>query len=231
MRPPISTVARRSIAERSIRVLVSPTPITFAERRSVLQVLEQYGPVEVFKMTPGYHANFVSVTKEATTALRLVACSPLTYNMPVSRMKTDIHIVDLVDGDSSNDINTNSNRPSITNSGGETAGDDAASGEEFLHASKQTQFKLEIFPAPDYKHEFAMYGSPLHQSWPTSYHKDKSFVASTLKQSLPQTMASSGLAHWLLDTGSSGTSKTDGKSERLRLKGWLPSKMKSLHRE
>lgn len=180
-------------------------------------------------MTPGYHANFVSVTKEATTAVRLVACSPLTYKMPVPRMKTDIHIVDLVDGDSSNDINTNSNRPFITNSGGETAGDDAASREEFLHASKQTQFKLEIFPAPDYKHEFAMYGSPLHQSWPSSYRKDKSYVASTLKQSLPQTMVSSGLAHWLLDTGSSGTGETDGKSERLRLKGWLPSKMKSLH--
>lgn len=47
-----TSFARRSISERSIRVLVSPTPATFAERRSILQVLEQYGPVEVFKMTP-----------------------------------------------------------------------------------------------------------------------------------------------------------------------------------
>lgn len=42
----------RALRERSIRVLVSPTPISFADRRSVLQVLEQYGPVEFFKMTP-----------------------------------------------------------------------------------------------------------------------------------------------------------------------------------
>lgn len=52
----VGNVARqlrdRTLRERSIRVLVSPTPITFAERRSVLQVLEQYGPVEFFKMLP-----------------------------------------------------------------------------------------------------------------------------------------------------------------------------------
>jgi hypothetical protein len=36
---------------RTLRVLVTPTPITFAERRAILQVLEQHGPVEVFKMT------------------------------------------------------------------------------------------------------------------------------------------------------------------------------------
>lgn len=45
-------VRDRVLGERSIRVLVTPTPITFAERRSVLQVLEQYGPVEFFRMTP-----------------------------------------------------------------------------------------------------------------------------------------------------------------------------------
>lgn len=48
----IAGAARRSMPQRSIRVLVSPTPITFAERRSVLQVLEQHGAVEVFRMTP-----------------------------------------------------------------------------------------------------------------------------------------------------------------------------------
>jgi len=44
--------ARSSMRERSIRVLVSPTPMTFAERRSVLQVLEQFGRVDVFRMAP-----------------------------------------------------------------------------------------------------------------------------------------------------------------------------------
>jgi hypothetical protein len=32
--------------------MVSPAPATFAERRSILQVLEQYGPVDVFKKSP-----------------------------------------------------------------------------------------------------------------------------------------------------------------------------------
>ena len=58
--------AKKAIEEsyrgRGIRVLVYPTPITFAERRSVLQVLEQYGPIETFRMTP------VRPHKDAVTA-------------------------------------------------------------------------------------------------------------------------------------------------------------------
>lgn len=38
--------------KRSIRVMVSPAPATFAERRSILQVLERYGPVDMFRMSP-----------------------------------------------------------------------------------------------------------------------------------------------------------------------------------
>ncbi|KAK2591033.1 hypothetical protein QQS21_011289 [Conoideocrella luteorostrata] len=220
-----ANIAKRSISERSIRVLVSPTPITFGERRSVLQVLEQYGPVEVFKMTSGYHGNFVSVTREATTASRLVACSPLTYQVPVPRIKTDIHTADLGDDEGSNGFNTY--RPSIINSSDELRRRDSSASENGAGPSgEQRQFKLEIFPAPDYKHKFAMSGSPLYHSWPEAYRKNKSFVAATLKQSLPQTIQATGLAHWLPDTGANNASKTDRKSERLQLKSWLPSKMK-----
>lgn len=90
----------------------------------------------------------------------------------------------------------------------------------------QRQFKLEIFPAPDYKHKFAMSGSPLHQPWPEAYQRDKSFVAATLKQSLPHTIRAKGLAHWLFDVGSNNASKSERKAERLQLKAWVPSKMK-----
>ncbi|KAG6034526.1 hypothetical protein E4U41_006517 [Claviceps citrina] len=212
-------LARRPVAERSIRVLVSPTPVTFAERRSVLQVLEQYGPVDVFTMTPGYHANFVSVTREATTAARLVACSPLMYRMPAPRKKTDVHIADLVEGDVSNAFNSDSTRPSITAT---ATGDD-----EFAPVSEQAQFKLEIFPEPNYEHSFAASRSTLHRSWPSAYVKDKSYVHATLARSLPQNMAATGLAHWLLGPGCSGGFRTDSKSERLRLKSWLPSQMRN----
>lgn len=40
------------IGKRSIRLYVSPAPVNFAERRSVLRALEQYGPVEFFKLMP-----------------------------------------------------------------------------------------------------------------------------------------------------------------------------------
>jgi hypothetical protein len=94
------------------------------------------------------------------------------------------------------------------------------------NVQEQRQFKLEIFPAPDYTHKFAMSGSPLHQSWPEAYRKDRSFLAATLRQSLPQTMPSTGLAHWLFDVGSNNSPKSERKAERLQLKGWMPSKMK-----
>lgn len=42
----------RSWAKRSLRILVEPAPVTFAERRSVLQVLQQKGPIEVFTVVP-----------------------------------------------------------------------------------------------------------------------------------------------------------------------------------
>lgn len=93
------------------------------------------------------------------------------------------------------------------------------------HRQDERQFKLEIFPAPDYNHKFTMLGSPLHQSWPEAYRKDKSFLAVTLKQSLPKTMMSKGLAHWLFDVGNQA-SQSGRKAERLQLKGWMPSKMK-----
>ncbi|KFG83784.1 hypothetical protein MANI_009407 [Metarhizium anisopliae] len=223
----INIVRRRSIPERSIRVLVSPAPVTFAERRSVLQVLEQYGSVEVFKMTPGYHANFISVTKEAATASKLVEYSPLTYHIPVNQMNTDVCIADLDDSESFNSLK--SNWPSMAAAPDQPPPlvtkhvftSHAASSHQ-----EQRQFTLEIFPAPDYMHKFAMTGSPLHHSWPEAYRKDKSFLAATLKQSLPQTMASKGLAHWLFDVGSNNASESERKAERLQLKGWMPSKMK-----
>jgi hypothetical protein len=49
MKVPLVKDLVRSMRHRTIVVTISPTPINFAERLSVLQVLEQQGPVEVFK--------------------------------------------------------------------------------------------------------------------------------------------------------------------------------------
>ncbi|KAL7942170.1 hypothetical protein V8C42DRAFT_159928 [Trichoderma barbatum] len=217
----------RALRERSIRVLVSPTPISFAERRSVLQVLEQYGPVEFFKMTPGYYANFVSITKEPTTAERLIASSPLTYKItePVRSAVEDIYVADLDEPESFSAI-----QPTIT--GQQTSSSNSWSdgleqardqGQEEGLKQGQREFKLEIFPEPVYNHRFAMAGSPMHGAWHEGYDKDQSFIATTLKQSLPKSIASEGLVHWMV---SGMGMRKDRKAKRLQIKEWLPSLMK-----
>lgn len=42
----------RPLWDRSLRILVHPIPLTFRERRAILQVLEDVGPVEVFRQDP-----------------------------------------------------------------------------------------------------------------------------------------------------------------------------------
>ncbi|KAL7799060.1 hypothetical protein V8C37DRAFT_146249 [Trichoderma ceciliae] len=228
----IGNVARqirdRALRERSIRVLVSPTPITFAERRSILQVLEQYGPIEFFKMAPGHYSNFVSIMKEPTTAERLVANSPLTYKItePARSSVEDIYVADLDEPEGFSAVqpivtgeqrSNASSRPSRLDGGLDQGGEEGPT-------QGQKEFKLDIFPAPEYNHRFAMAGSPLHSSWPEAYEQDQSFVMATLKQSLPKNIASKGLAHWLMSLGSG--LRMERKAKRLQLKGWLPSNMK-----
>ncbi|KAL7814682.1 hypothetical protein V8C44DRAFT_37604 [Trichoderma aethiopicum] len=224
-------VRDRVLGERSIRVLVTPTPITFAERRSVLQVLEQYGPVEFFRMTPGYHANFVSITKESTTAERLVASSPLTYKItePVRSAVEDIYVADLDEPES-----FSAAQPTITgeqqrNANPLSGGVNQRPGEGLKQG--QREFMLEIFPVPEYNHRFAMAGSLLHGSWPEGYERDQSFIAKTLEQSLPNSIASRGLVHWMVRPSPRAVAndprpKNPRKAKRLQIKEWLPSLMK-----
>ncbi|ETS01162.1 hypothetical protein M419DRAFT_81218 [Trichoderma reesei RUT C-30] len=220
-------VRDRVLSERSIRVLVTPTPITFAERRSVLQVLEQYGPVDFFRMTPGYHSNFVSITKESTTAERLVASSPLTYKItePVRSPVEDIYVADLDEPESFNTA-----QPTITGEQQRSANGSNQGPAEGLKQG-QREFMLEIFPLPEYNHRFAMAGSLLHGSWPEGYERDQSFIAKTLEQSLPNSIASKGLVHWMVRPSPRMVAadlrpKNPRKEKRLQIKEWLPSQIK-----
>ncbi|KAM0458990.1 hypothetical protein ACHAPV_004561 [Trichoderma viride] len=228
----VGNVARqlrdRMLRERSIRVLVSPTPITFAERRSILQVLEQYGPVEFFKMLPNpianlksHYSQYVSITKEPTTAERLVASSPLTYKItePTRKAVEDIYVADLDESEGFSTL-----QPTVT---GEQTDSVSSRSDGPTEDPKQGQkeFKIHIYPAPDYNHRFAMAGSPLHIPWPDAYEQEQSFIATTLKQSLPNSIASIGLTHWLVSDGS-GALRMERKVKRKRIREWLPSKMK-----
>lgn len=164
------------------------------------------------------------------TAQKLIASSPLTYSVtePSRTTADDIYLADLAEPDS-----LSSAAPSVegleTSKGVSAEGDDALPREQLRSNPEpkklQKQFKLEIFPAPEYHHRFAMSGSPLYNSWPAAAHeKDRSLMATTLRQSVPQTMAGKGLSHWLLNLG--GAPKMERKAKRLQVKGWLPSNMK-----
>ncbi|SCV29070.1 uncharacterized protein FFB14_02288 [Fusarium fujikuroi] len=64
------------IGKRSIRLYVSPAPVNFAERRSVLGALEQYGQ--------GQGSAFISLMKESEAATRAVSSSPVNITVPSS---------------------------------------------------------------------------------------------------------------------------------------------------
>lgn len=154
------------------------------------------------------------MTKEATSASQLVAISPITYCLPLRHI--DNHVQHIAFESSPHGGGRASAMASKIGQATTEDSNNQDSDEE------QQQFTLEIFPAPDYRHKFAMSNSPLSHPWPKDYRTDKPFASSILKQSLPDTIQSKGLAHWLMDLA-----KPDRKAERLLLKKCAPSKMKA----
>lgn len=149
-----------------------------------------------------------------------MASSPLTYKItePTRKAVEDIYVADLDEPESFNAI-----QPTVT---GEQANSVSSRRNGLNEDPKQVQkeFKIHIFPAPEHNHRFAMAGSPLYNSWPDAYEQEQSFIATTLKQSLPKSIASTGLVHWLVSLGSAV--RMERKMKRMRIKGWLPSNMK-----
>ncbi|KFA65978.1 hypothetical protein S40285_10507 [Stachybotrys chlorohalonatus IBT 40285] len=206
----MSLASRTTMRQRSLRVLVSPPPITFAERRSVLQVLEQHGPIEFFQLAQGYQSNFVSVAQSIHTANKLVSNSPLTYAMSTPRTDINPAIADLEESTKFDELKIS--HAESQDDGGE-----------------QKEFKLHIYPDPDYNHEFSMTNDPLYDTWPRGYDKNRTFTTSTLEQTLPHNVARKGLSHWLTDFPPMAlVTKKEGlkKERRLQLKAWVPSTMK-----
>lgn len=179
-----------------------------------------------------HYTHFVSITKERTTAERLVASSPLTFKItePTRSAVEDIYVADLDEPEGFSTVQPTvtgeqtSNRNSRSNELDQGLDQGRGQGRDEGLKQGQKEFKLEIFPAPEYNHRFAMAGSPLYNSWPEAYEQDQSFIAATLRQSLPKSIASTGLVHWLVSLGSAV--RMERKAKRMRIKGWLPSNMK-----
>ncbi|KAF7563444.1 hypothetical protein G7046_g660 [Stylonectria norvegica] len=199
------------LAKRTISVRVTPPPVSFAERRSILQVLEQHGKVEVFKKVPGHDSMFISMMRKASDATTMITTSPLNYNVVTPRSTEETYIADL-----------NDSKP-LTNTRPTTV--DSLTGHESQEVN-QKRFTIHVWPCKDYHHGRATQSSPLHQSWPSWYDKNNSFLARTLKQSLPQTLAAKGLAHWDLDLGKMAQEEKEKMAERVEVLPWMPSKWK-----
>lgn len=181
---------------------------------------EQLPNLEINCEFKSHYSQYVSITKEPTTAERLVASSPLTYKVtePTRKAVEDIYVADLdeIEGFSTLQPTVTGEQTNSVSPRSDGLNDDPTQG--------QKEFKIHIFPAPDYNHRFAMAGSPLHIPWTDAYEQEQSFIATTLKQSLPKSIASVGLAHWLVSDGSA--LRMERKVKMKRIREWLPSKMK-----
>ncbi|KAI5462405.1 hypothetical protein BGZ63DRAFT_423663 [Mariannaea sp. PMI_226] len=216
--------ATKSCSPRSISIAVSPTPVSFAERRSVLQVLERYGRIEFFKLIPNHDSMFISLMKEEEAARKLVATSPISYNVFVPQTSSESQL------SSPNPSQTLSKAKPITaltppnppTAETETLPDRKEAGAEL----PQKEFQIHIFAQPSYRHH-ASSDTKLHLPWPAFVGQNNSFLAKTLKQSLPNKMAAKGLANWDPDFGQQRMASNPAikKQDRIRETSWTPSKL------
>ncbi|KAH6985986.1 hypothetical protein BKA56DRAFT_670203 [Ilyonectria sp. MPI-CAGE-AT-0026] len=219
--------SRQQIAPRSISILVSPPPVNFAERRSILQVLEQHGQVEFFKSVPGHDSMFISLMKDKEAASRLITTSPLSYAVSAPQKSPESVLSDLYAGKTlikSKPVTTLKKEGTSSLPTSSSSNPDAGTGEE----APQKEFKIQVWPHPTYRHHISS-RSVLHRSWPDFIGKNESFITNALKQSLPNTMAAKGLANWEPDLGMQQTAAVPKSKmhERVQMLSWLPGKLQT----
>ncbi|KAF4965199.1 hypothetical protein FZEAL_10791 [Fusarium zealandicum] len=201
----VAVRARGELAERSISISVRPPPVTFAERRSILQALEQHGPVEFFKPVPGQDSTFISLMKESEAVTNALHSSPIKciFPTPETSQTTAAAI-----------------KPAGT---ARSSGDFMTTIEKKQEASPK-EFTIEVYAAPEYRHHVST-SSTLNRPWPDFVEKNDSFISKTLEQSLPGSMAAKGLKHWDPDLGKQPTLNSK-MHERFQLRHWIPSRFK-----
>ncbi|KAH7255637.1 uncharacterized protein BKA55DRAFT_592890 [Fusarium redolens] len=193
------------IGKRSIRLYVSPAPVNFAERRSVLRALEQYGPVEFFKLMPGQGSAFISLMKESEAAAKAVCSSPINITVPSSCKEPKSTVK--VDGLKPR-FEKQPSRPSNP---------------------EDTKFVIEVTESPAYNHKGSS-SSFLARVWPDFVTGNRTLASTTLRQSLPNSIAAKGLSHWDVDFGKE-TTMDSRKVDRVQTRNWIPTKIKTPPRE
>lgn len=205
---------------RTLRILVQPTPITFAERRSVLQVLQQKGDIEVFRQERSSKSNFIAVTRTEETASRLLEQEAVSYNVSVPSSMPDITFKDLA-----NPNNVDGTKGHIHQGQAQQELDDEGRVHKNFTVRFSGNFSGPGWSAPSglYYHSGIFNGSPLHGAWPESYTRDETMMSSILKESLPPNMTAKGFARWDYDLEDRGV--VSKKAERLEQTACLPSRM------
>ncbi|KAM0287193.1 hypothetical protein ACHAQH_000507 [Verticillium albo-atrum] len=173
----------KRLASRTIQVTVVPTPVKFPERRAVLHALQKFAKIEVFRKLDDHEASFISVASDNESASELVRRSPLEYQLATGESSGSVRTF----------LTTEPSTQPILNSIIDGQIDDEA---DVRVGGQNTQkdFKLHIFPAPDYIHSAAIRASPLHGPWAEG--RRETIMSSLLKRSLPADVAADGLSDW-----------------------------------
>ncbi|KKA30797.1 hypothetical protein TD95_005248, partial [Thielaviopsis punctulata] len=195
--------AAQLLSSCTVFVKVSPLPITFAERRAVLHAMKKHGRIEVFKKLPvsdeavaahcqdSNHspAAFISVAATVEAAQKLVAASPLTYDLlttppsgsnitpePTVMPTLPQHIAE----------------KQARQHGGPSA---PAPGTTPPPNEERRQFVVHMFPSPNYNHNYRISNSPFYGPWKSNPYR-KQPVIDALVKNIPRNVRQAGLAEW-----------------------------------
>ncbi|CRK26826.1 hypothetical protein BN1708_000634 [Verticillium longisporum] len=173
----------KKLASRTIQVTVVPAPVKFPERRAVLHALQKFAKIEVFRKLDDHDASFISVASDNESASELIRRSPLEYQLATGGSKGSVRTF----------LTTNPSTEPILNSAADSQ-IDTESNIRVEGQDTQKDFKLHIFPAPDYIHSAAVRASPLHGPWTDG--RRETIMSSLLKRSLPADVSADGLSDW-----------------------------------
>lgn len=84
----------------------------------------------------------------------------------------------------------------------------------------EKEFTVEVSPSPDYRHHQST-RTTLNKPWPNFIKQQKSFISETLNQSLPDSLATTGLKQWAPDFGAQPSLNADAAARFA-----IPSKFK-----
>ncbi|PSR84165.1 hypothetical protein BD289DRAFT_482897 [Coniella lustricola] len=182
------------IQPRSLLLRVWPPPITLSERRAVLQALQRYGEIEVFKRLPEANT-FICAPATSKIANQLVELSPLVFK----HISNPLHsIIDQPTDDAKPfDIAAPVEVHMVEKDTQEEQEAQQRRIPKDFAADPIKTFEVKINLSQDnYSHKRAIEWNPLHGPWPETSKEDQDFAYFALREVIPGSMAKEGLCDW-----------------------------------